>query len=213
MPDSSFAIYAKLGEMPHIGLRTPASMPREFRPRFLDPHSTFLSNHVRKCCRDEVEKYPDAGREMLPVDTNREEGDLFAPKVFETFNQRACLQVRLNVPSRYQRNSSSGLYPVMDNQAARCCQVSANFYFEWLVTVLERPRVHHPPGSDQADAVVSLQILRPPWSAVAFQVGRRGADNIPCSQNFLRDDTRIRWETNPQGYIQSVIDDIQTCVR
>ena len=94
------------------------STPRAFRRQFLEPDSAFLSNHLRERRRDVVEKDPNARGEMLPVDADREEANLIAPKVFQTFDKHSCLKVWLNVPNRFQRDPSSGLYPVVDYQTA-----------------------------------------------------------------------------------------------
>ena len=91
---------------------------------------------------------------MLPVDANREEIDLIAPKVFKTFNKRSCLEVGLNIPRHFQRDSLSGLCPVMDNQTSVCCQIAAHRHFELLATVLEQPRIDHPPAADKPNAIV-----------------------------------------------------------
>ena len=150
---------------------------------------------------------------MLAIGADREEINLIAPKVFQTFNKRPCFKIRLNIPGRFQSDPFSRPHPVMDNQAACRRQRSTNGHVESLPAFLERPRIAHPPASNKTDAVVLPQVLRSLRSAMAFQVGRRRADNPSGGQDLLGHYARIRRKANAQGHIQSIIDNIQAGVR
>ena len=116
---------------------------------------------------------------MLPAGANREEINLIAPKVVKTFNNRSCFQVRLNIPNRFLRDSSSRAHPVMYHFAAGGCQRSTYSGFESLATFLEGPRVHDPAASNKPDAVVLPEVFGSSRNSMEFQVGGRGADNAP----------------------------------
>jgi hypothetical protein len=97
----------------------------------------------------------------------------------------------------------------MYNFTAGGGQCSAYSGFESLATFLEQPRVHHPPAAYKPDAVVLPQVFGSSRNSMAFQAGRRGADNASGGQNFFCNHTRIRRQADAQVDIKPIIDNIQ----